>query len=153
MEVILLEQVANLGKLGDRVTVRAGYARNFLVPSKKAVPASVKNIAEFESRREELEKAATEVLNAAKSRAEQIASIAQLSIKANAGEEGKLFGSIGVTDIVDAAAAAGFKVERREVSLPEAIRNIGEFEVSFQLHSDVAQTIKLVVEAEKQNND
>lgn len=148
MEVILLERVANLGNLGDRVTVRSGYGRNFLVPSNKAVPANEANIAEFESRRAELEKAAAEVLAAAQSRAEAIAAVGSITIKANAGDEGKLFGSIGVTDIVDAASAAGIEVERREVSLPEAIRNVGEFEVSFQLHSDVAQTIKLTIEAE-----
>ena len=148
MEVILLERVANLGNLGDRVKVRSGYGRNFLVPSKKAVPANEVNIAEFEARRAELEKAAAEVLATAKSRAEQIAGVGSITIKANAGEEGKLFGSIGVTDIVEAAAAAGITVERREVSLPEAIRNVGEYEVSFQLHSDVAQAIQLTVEAE-----
>ena len=148
MEVILLERVANLGNLGDRVKVRSGYGRNFLVPGKKAVPANAANIAEFESRRAELEKAAAEVLATAQSRAEAIAAIGQITIKANAGEEGKLFGSIGVTDIVDAASAAGITVERREVSLPEAIRNVGEFEISFQLHSDVAQSIQLTVEAE-----
>jgi len=148
MEVILLERVANLGNLGDRVTVKSGYGRNFLVPSKKAVPANAANVAEFESRRAELEKAAAEVLATAQTRAEQIAAVGSITIKANAGEEGKLFGSIGVTDIVEAAAAAGITVERREVSLPEAIRNVGEFEVSFQLHSDVAQAIQLTVEAE-----
>ena len=148
MEVILLERVANLGNLGDRVKVRSGYGRNFLVPSKKAVPANEANIAEFESRRAELEKAAADVLATAQSRAEAIAAVGSITIKAIAGEEGKLFGSIGVTDIVDAASAAGIEVERREVSLPEAIRNIGEFEVSFQLHSDVAQSIQLIIEAE-----
>ena len=148
MEVILLERVANLGNLGDRVNVKSGYGRNFLVPGKKAVPANKANIADFEARRAELEKAAAEVLATAKTRAEAIAAVGAITIKANAGEEGKLFGSIGVTDIVDAAAAAGITVERREVSLPEAIRNIGEFEVSFQLHSDVAQAIQLTVEAE-----
>ncbi|MDH5600951.1 MAG: 50S ribosomal protein L9 [Gammaproteobacteria bacterium] len=148
MEVILLERVANLGNLGDRVTVKAGYGRNFLVPGKKAVPANEANIAEFEARRAELEKAAAEVLAAAKTRAEAIAAVGNITIKANAGDEGKLFGSIGVSDIVDAASAAGIEVERREVSLPEAIRNIGEYEVTFQLHSDVAQNIQLIVEAE-----
>ena len=148
MEVILLERVANLGNLGDRVKVRSGYGRNFLVPSKKAVPANEANIAEFESRRAELEKAAAEVLATAQTRADAIAAVGTITIKANAGDEGKLFGSIGVTDIVDALAAAGVEVERREVSLPEAIHNIGEYEVSFQLHSDVAQNIQLIVEAE-----
>jgi large subunit ribosomal protein L9 len=148
MEVILLEQVANLGKLGDRVNVRAGYARNFLVPSKKAVPANEANIAAFEARRAELEAAAAEILAAAKARAEKIAAVGKITIKANSGDEGKLFGSIGVTDIVDALAAAGLTVERREVALPEAIRNIGEFEITLQLHSDVKQVIALTVEAE-----
>lgn len=148
MEVILLEQVANLGKLGDRVTVRSGYARNFLVPSKKAVPANEANIAEFEARRAELEKAAAETLAAARARAEQIAAVAQITIKANAGDEGKLFGSIGVTDIVDALSAAGLTVERREVALPEAIRTLGEFDIELLLHSDVKQVVKLIVEAE-----
>ncbi len=148
MEVILLEKVANLGNLGDRVNVRAGYGRNFLVPGKKAVPANAANIADFEARRAELEKAAAEVLAAAQSRAEAIAAVSSITIKANAGDEGKLFGSIGVSDIVAAAAAAGITVERREVSLPESIRNIGEYEVSFQLHSDIAQAIQLTVEAE-----
>lgn len=148
MEVILLETVANLGNLGDRVNVRSGYGRNFLVPSNKAVPANEANVAEFEARRADLEKAAAEVLATAQSRAEAIAAVNKITIKANAGEEGKLFGSIGVTDIVDAAAEAGITVERREVSLPESIRNIGDFEVTFQLHSDVAQNIQLSVEAE-----
>ena len=148
MEVILLERVANLGKLGDRVKVRSGYGRNFLVPSKKAVPANETNIAEFETRRAELEKAAAEVLATAQTRADAIAAVGTITIKANAGDEGKLFGSIGVTDIVDALTAAGVEVERREVSLPDAIHNIGEYEVSFQLHSDVAQNIQLIVEGE-----
>ena len=148
MEVILLERVANLGNLGDRVNVKSGYGRNFLVPSKKAVPANAANIADFEERRAGLEKAAAEVLATAQSRAEAIAAVGSITIKANAGEEGKLFGSIGVTDIVEAATTAGITVERREVSLPESIRNIGEFEVSFQLHSDVAQSVTLTVEAE-----
>ena len=148
MEVILLEKVANLGNLGDRVTVKNGYGRNYLVPQKKAVPANEKNIAEFEARREELEKKAAEALATAQSRAEAIAAVATLTIKANAGDEGKLFGSIGVTDIVAAASDAGVEVERREVSMPEAIRNTGEYEITFILHSDVSQRIKLIVEAE-----
>lgn len=148
MEVILLEKVANLGNLGDRVKVRPGYGRNFLVPSKKAVPANEKNIAEFEARRAELEKAAAETLAAAQARAEKIAAVEQLTIKANAGEEGKLFGSIGVIDIVDAAKDAGVEIERSEVSLPEQIRSVGEYDVTIILHSDVSETVHLVVEAE-----
>ena len=148
MEVILLESVANLGSLGDRVNVRSGYGRNFLVPSKKAIPANAANIAAFEERRAGLEAAAAEVLAAAQSRAEAIAAIGKITIKANAGEEGKLFGSIGVTDVVEAAAAAGITVERREVALPESIRHTGEFDITFQLHSDVAQNVVLTVEAE-----
>jgi large subunit ribosomal protein L9 len=148
MEIILLERVANLGNLGDRVNVRSGYGRNFLVPSKKAIPANAANIAAFEERRAGLEAAAAEILAVAKSRAEAIAAIGKITVKANAGEEGKLFGSIGVTDIVEAAAAAGITVERREVTLPESIRHIGEFTITFLLHSDVAQNVQLTVEAE-----
>ena len=148
MEVILLEKVANLGNLGDRVKGRPGYGRNFLVPSKKGVPADEQNIAEFEARRAELEKAAAEALAEAQARAEKIAAVEQFTIKAIAGDEGKLFGSVGVIDIVEAAKQAGIEVERREVSLPEQIRNVGEYDLTFILHSDVSVPVHLVVEAE-----
>lgn len=149
MEVILLENVANLGTLGDKVNVRPGYGRNYLVPQKKAVPATKENIEVFEARRAELEKAAAEALAAARARGEQIAALGQITIKAQAGEEGKLFGSVAVADIADAVTAAGVELEKREVNLPEGpIRLTGEYEVELQLHAEVAQPIKLMVEAE-----
>ncbi|VAX09994.1 LSU ribosomal protein L9p [hydrothermal vent metagenome] len=149
MEVILLEKVANLGNLGDKVSVKPGYGRNFLFPSKKAVPANKKNIEMFEARRAELEKAAAEVLAAAQARAEKLAALAAIVIKSNAGDEGKLFGSIGVADIADAITAAGEDVVKREVSLPEGpIHMLGDYELEIQLHSDVVQTVTIVIEAE-----
>lgn len=149
MEVILLENVANLGTLGDKVNVRPGYGRNYLVPQKKAVPATKENVEVFEARRAELEKAAAEALAAARARAEQIAALGQVIIRAQAGEEGKLFGSVAVADIADAVTAAGIELEKREVNLPEGpIRLTGEYEVELQLHAEVAQPINLVVEAE-----
>jgi large subunit ribosomal protein L9 len=149
MEVILLENVANLGNLGDKVTVRPGYGRNYLVPQKKAVPASKENVEMFEARRAELEKAAAEALAVAQVRGEQIANLAQVVIKAQAGEEGKLFGSVAVADIADAVTAAGVELEKREVNLPEGpIRQTGEYEVELQLHAEVTQPIKVIVEAE-----
>ncbi|MFP3874701.1 MAG: 50S ribosomal protein L9 [Thiohalophilus sp.] len=149
MEVILLENVANLGTLGDKVNVRPGYGRNYLVPQKKAVPATKENIEVFEARRAELEKAAAEALAAARARAEQIAALGQVTIRAQAGEEGKLFGSVAVADIADAVTAAGVELEKREVNLPEGpIRLTGEYQIELQLHAEVMQPINLVVEAE-----
>lgn len=149
MEVILLENVANLGTLGDKVNVRPGYGRNFLLPQKKAVPATKENVEMFEARRAELEKAAAEALNAAKARAEKIAELAQVTVRAQAAEEGKLFGSVAVADIADALTAAGIELEKREVTLPEGpIRVTGEYEVELQLHPEVMQSIKVIVEAE-----
>lgn len=149
MEVILLENVANLGTLGDKVNVRPGYGRNYLMPQKKAVPANKENIAMFEARRAELEKAAAEALAAARSRAEQIAALGQVVIAAQAGEEGKLFGSVAVADIADAVTSAGVELEKREVNLPEGpIRLTGEYEIELQLHAEVLQPISLRVEAE-----
>ena len=149
MEVILLENVANLGSLGDKVNVRPGYGRNFLVPQKKAVPATRENVEMFEARRAELEKAAAEALAAAQSRAEQIANLGRVVITAQAGEEGKLFGSVSVADIADAVTKAGVELEKREVNLPEGpIRVTGEYEVELQLHAEVLQPITVAVEAE-----
>lgn len=149
MEVILLENVANLGGLGDKVNVRPGYGRNFLMPQKKAVPATKENIEMFEARRAELEKAAAEALAAAQARAEKIAALGEVTIKAQAGEEGKLFGSVAVADIADAVTAAGIELEKREVTLPEGpIRLTGDYEIELQLHAEVTQPIKVIVEAE-----
>ncbi len=147
MEVILLEKVANLGSLGDKVKVKAGYGRNFLLPYGKAVPATEANLKAFEERRAELEKAAAEKHAAAQARAEALEGAA-FTISSKAGEEGKLFGSIGVRDIADAITAGGTDVEKSEVRLPEGpIRVTGEYEIELQLHSDVEVTVKLAVVA------
>ena len=149
MEVILLEKVANLGDLGDKVTVKSGYGRNYLVPGKKAVPATEDNVKIFEERRAELEKVAAEKLAEAQARAEKIAEVGNIVIKSNAGDEGKLFGSVNVGEVADALTAAGVEVAKSEVSMPEGpIRMIGEYDIDIHLHSDVAQTVKVVVETE-----
>ena len=148
MEVILLEKVANLGSLGDKVKVKAGYGRNFLLPYGKAVPATEANLKAFEERRAELEKVAAEKLSAAQARAEALEGAA-FTISSKAGEEGKLFGSIGVRDIADAITAGGTEVEKSEVRLPEGpIRVTGEYEIELQLHTDVTVTVQLAVVAD-----
>ena len=145
MEVILLETIAKLGDLGDRVTVKSGYGRNFLIPQKKAVPATFANLELFEARRAELEKVAGEKLADAHGRAETINSMA-ISIQTKAGEEGKLFGSITVRDIAEAAKAKGVTLEKSEVRLPEGpIRELGEFEIDVHLHPEVDAVLKLAV--------
>lgn len=148
MDVILLEKVANLGSLGDKVKVKAGYGRNFLLPYGKAVAATADNLKAFEERRAELEKAAAEKLAAAQARGEALEG-ASVTITSKAGEEGKLFGSIGVRDIADAITATGTEVEKSEVRLPEGpLRVVGEYEIELQLHSDVTVNINLAVVAE-----
>ena len=148
MNVILLEKVNNLGDLGDEVSVKAGFARNFLLPKKKAVQANDENRSVFEERRKELEDAANEKLSAAKGRAEALNEYL-LTIQVKAGEEDRLFGSVGTQDIADALVSKGLEVERSEVRLPDgAIRVLGEYEVDIQLHSDVTATIHLHVVAE-----
>lgn len=148
MEVILLEKVANLGNLGDKVTVKAGYGRNFLLPQGKATAATPENIAEFEARRAELERIAAEKRAAAEARAAQLSELV-VTITANVGEEGKLFGSIGTQDIADALTASGIEVAKSEVRLPDGtIRQTGEYEILLQLHSEVNAEIKLVVAGE-----
>ena len=148
MNVILLERVNNLGDLGDEVSVKAGFARNFLLPKKKAVQANDENRSVFEERRKELEDAANEKLSAAKGRAEALNDYL-LTIQVKAGEEDRLFGSVGTQDIADALVSKGLEVERSEVRLPDgAIRVLGEYEVDIQLHSDVTATIQLHVVAE-----
>lgn len=147
MEVILLEKVNNLGALGDQVKVKAGYGRNFLVPYGKAVPATKSNVAEFEQRRAELEKQEAERLSQAQARGEALEG-QSFTVSSKAGEEGKLFGSIGVRDVADAVSAGGTVIEKSEVNMPEGpLRAIGEYELELQLHSDVSVTIKLVVVA------
>lgn len=148
MEVILLEKVVNLGALGDKVRVKNGYGRNFLMPFGKAVPATKANIADFEARRAELEKIAAEKKAEAEARGARLATIT-LTIPVVAGDEGKLFGSIGTRDIADAITATGVEVAKSEVRLPYgAIRQVGEYDVDLQVHSDVTVTIKLNVVAE-----
>ena len=146
MDVILLENIGNLGGLGDKVTVKAGYGRNFLIPQGKAVPATDANIAEFEARRAELERAAAETLAAAQARGESLEALETITIEANAGEEGKLFGSIGTRDIADAVTAAGVEIDKAEVRLPEgALRETGEYTIAIQLHPEVMADIALAI--------
>ena len=149
MEVILLEKVQNLGELGDKVNVKPGYGRNYLVPSGKATPATPENIAQFEQRRAELEKAQVERMGAAEGRAGQLRDVS-VTIQAKAGNEGKLYGSVGTREIADAVTATGVELEKHEVLLPDgALRETGEHEVALHLHSDIDVTIKVVVEAEE----
>jgi len=148
MDVILLEKVENLGNIGDRVKVRSGYGRNFLLPRGKATLATSANIAIFEARRAELEKKEAEELQAAKQRA-ATASKLTLTLTAKAGTEGKLFGSLGTADIAEACTTAGVPVKRSEVRLPDGpIRTIGEHSIELHLHSDVNATIRVTVVAE-----
>ncbi len=149
MQVILLDKVANLGTLGDQVTVKSGYARNFLFPQGKAVPANKANIESFEARRAELEAKVAEELAASQARAEKLEALAEVTLVSKAGDEGKLFGSIGTRDIADAISAVGVPVAKAEVRLPNGtIRELGEFEVAIQVHSDVTATITVIVIAE-----
>lgn len=148
MELILLQKVTNLGVLGDKVSVKPGYGRNYLVPQGKAVPATAANVAEFEARRAEYEAKAKAIHDDAEGRSAKLEG-ASVVIKANASTEGKLFGSVGPRDIADAFTAAGQPVEKGEVLLLEgALRNIGEYDVIIKLHADVETTVKVVVEAE-----
>ncbi|ARN74389.1 50S ribosomal protein L9 [Oceanicoccus sagamiensis] len=148
MQVILLERVGKLGDLGDKVNVKAGFGRNYLIPYGKAVPATATNVADFEARRADLEAAAAEKKGAAEARAAQLAEVS-ITIEANAGDEGKLFGSIGTRDLADAITKAGVEVSKSEVRLPTGvIREIGEFEIDIQLHSEVTQSVNVSVIAE-----
>lgn len=148
MDVILLEKVGKLGNIGDQVAVKAGFGRNFLLPQGKAIRATAENVAEFESRRAELEAAAAAKKAEAESRAAKLAELS-VTIGANAGDEGKLFGSVGARDIADAITAAGVEVSKSEVKLPEgALREVGEYEIDVQVHAEVIQTVKVSVVSE-----
>jgi large subunit ribosomal protein L9 len=148
MEVILLDKVGRLGNIGDKVTVKAGYGRNFLLPQGKAVAATAKNVADFEERRAGLEAAAAAKKAEAEARAAKLAELS-VTIGANAGDEGRLFGSIGTRDIADAITAAGVEVSKAEVRLPQgALREVGEYSIDVQLHAEVTQVVKLVVVSE-----
>lgn len=145
MNVILMEPLANLGDIGDEVTVKGGFARNFLIPQGKAVRASAENRAVFEERRAELEKAAAEQLSEAQTRAAKLEGLS-LTLVVKAGEEGKLYGSVGTQDIADKITEESIEVTKAEVRMPEGvIRSTGEYEIDVQLHSDVTVTIALAV--------
>jgi large subunit ribosomal protein L9 len=145
MEVILLEKVQNLGNLGEKVRVKPGYARNFLIPQGKAAQATAANLEAFEKRRAQLEQAQADALAAARARAEALRDL-HLTISRRAGDEGRLFGSVGTHDIADAAKAAGADVHKQEVRLPEgSLRQIGEHQVTLHLHADVDVAIKVEV--------
>jgi len=148
MEVILLEKVANLGNLGDKVNVKPGYGRNYLMPKGKAVAATAANVASFEARRAELEKVAAEALAAAQARADKMEGMS-IEIARVAGDEGKLFGSVGTVDIAEALNAAGIEVEKSEVRLPNgALREVGEFDVDVQLDSEITASVKVNIISE-----
>lgn len=150
MDVILLEKVANLGNLGDRVAVRSGYARNFLLPKGKATLATAANVTKFEARRAELEKVQREALSGAEARKAKFEGF-KLTITAKAGNEGKLFGSIGTSDIAEAASAAGQQLARSEVRLPNGpLRTVGEHVVSVHLHADIDIELPVVIVADEQ---
>lgn len=148
MEVILLEKIKNLGALGAKVNVKPGYGRNFLIPQGKAVPATEKNVAEFDARRAELEAKAAEGLAAAQARGERASALAVV-IAAKSGDEGKLFGSVGTRDIAEAITKLGEAVDKSEVRLPNgAIRSTGDYDIDLQLHAEVTVAVKVTVVAE-----
>ena len=151
MEVILLEKVDNLGGLGDKVSVKSGFGRNFLIPKGKAVFASAENVELFEARRAELEQQAAEKLAAAEARKAQIEALEDgVTITHKAGEEGRLFGSVGTVDIAHACSEAGVEIAKSEVRLPEGpFRVAGEYEVTLHLHTDVNATLKVTVIGEE----
>ena len=149
MDVILLQKVANLGNIGDRVKVRSGYGRNFLLPKGRATLATPDNVARFEARRDELEKAAREHLTSATERAAALKDF-KLTITAKAGTEGKLFGSIGTSDIAEALTKQNFKAERSEVRMPNGpLRMVGEHTVGLHLHADIDVTLTVLIVAEE----
>jgi large subunit ribosomal protein L9 len=148
MELILLQKVVNLGNLGDKVNVKPGYGRNYLVPQGKAVPATAANVAAFEAKRAEYEAKAKAMSDEAESRRGALDGVS-ITIKANASTEGKLYGSVGPRDIAEALTAAGYKVGKSEVIMGEGpLRHIGEHEVLVHLHADVEVPVKVVVEPE-----
>ncbi len=150
MQLILLQKVKNLGNLGDKVTVKPGYGRNYLVPQGKAVPATAGNLENFETRRAEYEAKANQQLGGAEGRKAKFDASEGVTIAANASTEGKLFGSVGPRDIADAFTAAGLALDKNEVVQGEGpIRHIGEFEVRIHLHADVESMVKVIVVPDK----
>ncbi|MFT7684678.1 MAG: large subunit ribosomal protein L9 [Candidatus Azotimanducaceae bacterium] len=149
MQIILLENISNLGELGETVNVKAGFGRNYLIPHNKAVPATSENIEKFEERRAELQEAADEKLGIARKRATEIEAL-NITLSTKAGDEGKLFGSITVRDIADAAMAKGVSIEKGEIKMPDGpIRELGEFEINIHLHPVVDAKLKVGVIAEE----
>ena len=149
MQVILLDKVAHLGGVGSQVEVKAGFARNYLIPQGKAVMATKANIEHFEARRAELEEKAAQALAAAADRATRLEALGSVTIAAKAGDEGRLFGSIGTRDIAEAITAKGVEVAKSEVRLPNGlIRTLGEHEVTFQFHGEVFSHLNVVIVAE-----
>ena len=149
MELILLQKVRNLGDLGDKVSVKPGYGRNFLIPQGKAVRVNAANLAAFEQRRAEYEARATNILSEAEARKAKLVGVS-VTIEAHASPEGKLYGSVGPRDIAEALQAVGHDMHKGEVILGEGpLRNVGEFEVAIHLHADVQTTVKVIVVAEK----
>jgi large subunit ribosomal protein L9 len=149
MEVILLQKVANLGNIGDRVKVKSGFGRNFLLPHGKATLATPDNVVRFKARRSELEKTAHEHLSSAEQRAVALKEF-KLVIPAKAGTEGKLFGSIGTSDIAEAATRAGMPIQRSEVRLPNgALRMVGDHSVTLHLHADIDVPLAVTIVAEE----
>ncbi|MBQ4245916.1 MAG: 50S ribosomal protein L9 [Succinivibrio sp.] len=150
MEVILLDKIGRLGGLGDKVKVRNGFARNYLLPLKKAVMATKENLAKFEAERAQYEAKIAAELKAAQDRADKLAQVAKLEIPAMAGDEGKLFGSVGTRDIAEAASKAGVEISKSEVRLPAGVlRTVGDFEIEIQLHADVKATVIVSIVPEK----
>lgn len=150
MDVILLEKVGKLGAIGDKVSVKAGFGRNYLIPQGKAAFASEANLAAFETRRADLEAAAIEKLSGAEARNVALTGLGRVTISAVAGDEGKLFGSVGARDVADAVTAAGVALTKSEVKMPDgAIRELGEFDITVQLHSDLLSSIKVIVVSEE----
>ena len=148
MEIILLEKIANLGNLGDKVTVKPGYGRNFLIPQGKAVRASAAKLAEFEQRRAELEQKAAGELGAAQKRAEALAALS-VKIAQKAGEEGRLYGSVGAKDIADAVSSAGVPLSKSEVRLPSGpIRHTGDYSINLHIHADLDAVVAVSIVAE-----
>ncbi|WP_324040308.1 50S ribosomal protein L9 [Aeromonas dhakensis] len=147
MQVILLDKIAKLGGLGDQVSVKAGYARNFLIPQGKAVMATKANIEAFGARRAELEAKLAANKAAAEERAANLAELATVVIASKSGDEGKLFGSIGTRDVAEAITAAGVAVAKSEVRMGNVLRNTGDYEVAVQLHADVKATVQIQVVA------
>lgn len=148
MQVILLQRIVNLGKLGDTVDVKPGYGRNYLIPQGKALPATTANIEKFEARRSELEAIEAEELASAQKRADSLRDV-NVIMRAKTGEEGKLFGSIGTRDIADALTKSGLEVDRSEINLPEGtLRQVGEYHVTVQLHHDITAQILVTILSE-----